>query len=682
MALRRNPFTGRDDYFQPASALPAMPHALLSVTHSDTVASAAVRGALIVGNATPAWQRFAIGSAGTFLRSDGTDPAWAALTLADLPAGIVLDGDPAGGDLSGTYPNPSVVNDSHTHTAATLPSSIVYDGDAAGGDLSGTYPNPSVNDDSHSHTAATLPATLVYDGDAAGGDLTGTYPNPTLADADLIALRDLAATAGMLSRTGAGAFAARTLTPPAAGLTISNATGAAGNPTFALANDLAALEGLGSTGIAVRSAADTWVQRSIAAGSGLAVADGDGVSGDPTISLAINALTDVSTPFSAVDYLLIYDDSTASHRRVGLGVLNGAWDHGTITGLGDDDHTQYLLLAGRAGGQSVIGGTASGNDLALSANTATFAHGNAGRIKLNERLAFTGSWNLGTNPSVNFVETTQALTVGTGSILLSLQGFRFAPTVAYDTSLVAAFCPTFRSEIQLRPTTSVNDTGLVAVGFAADNMYAANAASITPQALALGGYMARPSLKIIAGASETVTDVFGYATNYTVDTLSGYGVIGANCTATTYAHFWARPPTKNGTITNEYGLKIDALTGGGTLIAGVHCSIAQGAAKWGLCFSGDADNALLGGLALGTSSTAPDTILHVRANSAATARRGAITFEEDSANPGSPTSGSQMRVYMKADKFVIQYNDGGTVRYKYLDLTGTGVTWTHTTAAP
>lgn len=51
---------------------------------------------------------------------------------------------------------------------------------AAGGDLSGSYPNPSVVDDSHNHTSATLPATIVYDGDAAGGDLSGTYPNPTL----------------------------------------------------------------------------------------------------------------------------------------------------------------------------------------------------------------------------------------------------------------------------------------------------------------------------------------------------------------------------------------------------------------------------------------------------------------------------------------------------------------------
>ena len=51
-------------------------------------------------------------------------------------------------------------------------------------------------------------------------------------------------------------------------------------------------------------------------------------------------------------------------------------------------------------------------------------------------------------------------------------------------------------------------------------------------------------------------------------------------------------------------------------------------------------------------------------------------------NPAQPTAGTRANVYMRSDKFVIQYNDGGTTRYKYLDLTGTGVTWTHTTVAP
>jgi hypothetical protein len=40
-------------------------------------------------------------------------------------------------------------------------------------------------------------------------------------------------------------------------------------------------------------------------------------------------------------------------------------DHGALSGLSDDDHTQYALLAGRSGGQTLIGGTASSNNLLL-----------------------------------------------------------------------------------------------------------------------------------------------------------------------------------------------------------------------------------------------------------------------------------------------------------------------------
>jgi hypothetical protein len=73
-----------------------------------------------------------------------------------------------------------------------------------------------------------------------------------------------------------------TLTQPAAGITI---TGGPGSITFALANDLAALEGLGTVGVASRSAADTWIIS--------AIVDHAVLCGGPTSSIAnIGPLTD------------------------------------------------------------------------------------------------------------------------------------------------------------------------------------------------------------------------------------------------------------------------------------------------------------------------------------------------------------------------------------------------------
>jgi len=66
------------------------------------------------------------------------------------------------------------------------------------------------------------------------------------------------ASTGITVRTAAATYTARTLTGPAAGITVSNGSGVSGNPTLALANDLAALEGLSSTGIARRTGTDTW----------------------------------------------------------------------------------------------------------------------------------------------------------------------------------------------------------------------------------------------------------------------------------------------------------------------------------------------------------------------------------------------------------------------------------------
>lgn len=60
--------------------------------------------------------------------------------------------------------------------------------------------------------------------------------------------------------------------------------------------------------------------------------------------------------------------------------LTGVTDHGLLSGLTDDDHTQYALLAGRAGGQTLIGGTGAGETLILQSTS----HATRGAIIISD----------------------------------------------------------------------------------------------------------------------------------------------------------------------------------------------------------------------------------------------------------------------------------------------------------
>jgi len=73
----------------------------------------------------------------------------------------------------------------------------------------------------------------------------------------------------------------------------------------------------------------------------------------------------------------VYDTgSTSWIQFTGTGVT----DHGALSGLTDDDHSQYLLLAGRTGGQTAVGSTDAGEDLTLSST----AHATKGTIILSD----------------------------------------------------------------------------------------------------------------------------------------------------------------------------------------------------------------------------------------------------------------------------------------------------------
>lgn len=84
---------------------------------------------------------------------------------------------------------------------------------------------------------------------------------------------------------------------------------------------------------------------------------------------------------------------------------------------------------------------------------------------------------------------------------------------------------------------------------------------------------------------------------------------------------------------------------------------------------------------VGIGTTNPTAQLHLGAK-LGVADSATVCLDEKDTTPANPSSGNQAKIYLKADKLILQYNDAGTVRYKYLDLTGTGVTWVHTTTAP
>lgn len=105
-------------------------------------------------------------------------------------------------------------------------------------------------------------------------------------DQTLTGLSALSST-GIVVETAADVFTNRSLVQPSAGITIANPAGIAGNPTFALANDLAAYEGLTTYGYVVRDTDGTAVTRTLQGAVGnIAISNGDGVATDTTIDLA------------------------------------------------------------------------------------------------------------------------------------------------------------------------------------------------------------------------------------------------------------------------------------------------------------------------------------------------------------------------------------------------------------
>ena len=167
-----------------------------------------------------------------------------------------------------------------------------------------------------------------------------------------------------LSGGGSGTVTSITLTQPAAGLTITGsgtAITSTGTPTFALANDLAAVEGLSGTGYAKRTGTDTW-------SLGSTVPWGD-LSSTPTTLSGYGISDGITSAAVAAGYQPLDGDLTAiaalTTTSFGRGLLDEADASALRTTAGlvigsnvqayDADLTTYAGITPSANVQTLLG---------------------------------------------------------------------------------------------------------------------------------------------------------------------------------------------------------------------------------------------------------------------------------------------------------------------------------------
>ncbi len=426
-------------------------------------------------------------------------------------------------------------------------------------------------------------------------------------DGMLTGLSGVSATGGFLALSAADTPVARTLQPPAAGLTITNPGGVAGDPAFALANDLAGLEGVTGTGIPCRTGTDAWTNRTLQAGSGKLVwTNPGGVAGNPSIDLGSVAASDLTngtngsgaivlttgatlvTPTlgvataTSINKMAITAPATGSTLTVADGKTLTASN--TLTLAGTDGSTLNVGAGGTlaalafkasvdCSGSDVTGTLAAARFPALTGDVTNVA-GNLATTIGNNVLTYAkfqqvAAVSLVGNPTGSLANA-QGITLGSsltfsGSTINTIQGIRTADTPQFTRLGVGTAATTTEGVKAFTSTTG---------GAFQNGQYGANTFDSSCTTLGCGMQF--------AGATQ--------AASFTLATAVCYE-----------AGDWAKG--SGSTITTLIGFDAAALTAGGTNNLGFRGQVTTGATGGFNCYmSGTAPNYFAGDVRIGATT--------------------------------------------------------------------------------
>lgn len=431
-------------------------------------------------------------------------PSWArtVISAADLTAGRLAFGLAIGSDVQAYHANLAAL------------SGLTG---AAGKFSYFTGPGASALTDSTSFGRSVLNVADASALRTLGAVVIGTNVQAWDADLDCVAALS---SAGLIARTGSGTCAVRTITAPAAGISFTNGDGVSGNPTLALANDLAALEALSSTGIARRTGTDAWSVGTLVANSELADMATARFKGRTTAGTgAPEDLT--ATQATAILNPCVGDSGSGGTK--GLVTAPGAGDASAGKFLKAD--CSWAVPSGGGGGSGATDTERQNSLLGLIYQSKTFA----GYRRLVNIFAdgYKASDGINSGSSTNYTaDTTGGKVSPSGSTVATLPAQTFTSNNAGWSGYGAR---------QLIPASAVTTSGtLVSVTFTgptSGNPTVISAAYIGPSGTAPSfastpvqlTYLGSGSFTIPVGGTLT-TDVVTYSLNEAVDQIISLGV--------------------------------------------------------------------------------------------------------------------------------------------------------------